>query len=89
MPMLMIAQPGMAAAVVLAQGLRGAGDTRSPVISAAVGGVLVRLTAVWLLAFELELGLRGVWLSTACDWTVRTLILGWIFMRGRWRSLEL
>jgi putative MATE family efflux protein len=89
MPLLVIAQPMMAMAVVLGHGLRGAGDTRSPVLAAAVGGLALRVAGAWLLAVEFELGLAGIWMATAIDWTVRSLILGAVFLRGHWRSLDL
>jgi Na+-driven multidrug efflux pump len=88
MPILVIAQPMMASAVVLGHSLRGAGDTRSPVLAAAVGGLALRVAGAWLLAVELELGLAGIWIATAIDWTVRSVILGVVFRRGRWRSLD-
>ncbi|KIG11898.1 Na+-driven multidrug efflux pump [Enhygromyxa salina] len=89
MPILVIAQPMMAIAVVLGHGLRGAGDTRSPVVAALFGGLLVRVIGCWMLGVQLGLGLRGVWIATALDWTLRSVILGVVFLRGRWRSLEL
>ncbi|PRQ09135.1 MATE family efflux transporter [Enhygromyxa salina] len=89
MPILVIAQPMMAIAVVLGHGLRGAGDTRSPVVAALVGGLLVRVVGCWVLGVQLGLGLRGVWIATALDWTLRSVILGAVFLRGRWRALEL
>jgi putative MATE family efflux protein len=89
LPFLVLAQPMMALAVVLGHGLRGAGDTRSPLLAAVIGGLLVRVTGAWLLAIVLELGLPGIWIATALDWTVRTAILGVVFKRGRWRALEL
>lgn len=88
MPLLVVAQPVMALAVVLGHGLRGAGDTRSPVLAAAIGGLLLRVAGAWWLAVELGLGLSGIWLATAIDWFVRSVILGVVFWRGRWRSLE-
>lgn len=89
MPLLVLGQPVMGLAVVLGHGLRGAGDTRSPVIAAAVGGLLLRVSGAWLLAVELGLGLAGIWLATAIDWLVRSVILGVVFRRGRWRALDL
>lgn len=88
MPILVIAQPMMASAVVLGHGLRGAGDTRSPVLAAAIGGLALRVAGAWLLAVEWGLGLAGIWIATAIDWTVRSVILGAVFWRGRWRALE-
>ena len=89
MPLLALAQPMMASAVVLGHSLRGAGDTRSPVVAAFVGGLVVRVAGAWLLAVELELGLVGIWLATTIDWTVRTLILARVYQRGEWRAIEL
>lgn len=89
MPLLVLAQPIMGLAVVLGHGLRGAGDIRSPLLAAVIGGLLVRVSGAWLLAIVLGLGLPGIWIATAIDWTVRTVILGVVFVRGRWRSLEI
>lgn len=89
MPFLVLAQPMMGLAVVLGHGLRGAGDIRSPLLAAVIGGLLVRVSGAWLLAIVLGMGLPGIWIATAIDWTVRTAILGAVFLRGRWRSLEL
>jgi MATE family multidrug resistance protein len=89
MPFLVLAQPMMGFAVVLGHGLRGAGDIRSPLLAAVIGGLLVRVSGAWLLAIVLGMGLPGIWIATAMDWTVRTAILGVVFLRGRWRTLEL
>ncbi len=87
MPVLVISQPVMAAAVVLGHGLRGAGDTRSPLLAAVVGGLVIRVSGAWLLARGLDLGLVGIWTATCVDWTLRTILLGVVFVRGRWRSI--
>lgn len=89
LPILALEQPIMAAAMVLGHALRGAGDTRSPVVTAVVGGLVLRLSCSWLFAVTWGWGLRGIWLATALDWFVRTLILGAIFARGRWQTLQL
>lgn len=81
------AQPLMAITDALAFSLRGAGDTRSPMLVALVGPVLVRLSACWLLAVHLEMGLLGIWIGTTLDWGVRVVWLAWIFSRGRWKGL--
>ncbi len=88
MPLLALAQPFMAIAVVLAQGLRGAGDTRSPLIAAVVGGFLVRVGLAWWLGLHLGLGLFAVWVASGVDWVVRTLICAGIFLRGRWTRIQ-
>ncbi len=82
-----IAQPLMAISDSLAGALRGAGDTRSPMVVALVGPVVVRLAACWWLTVELDMGLLGIWIGTTLDWAVRGLALGVVFARGRWMHL--
>ncbi len=81
------AQPFMAISTVLSQGLRGAGDTKTAFYVSLAGWLVVRLSATYLLAFTLNLGLVGVWLGSTCDWVFRSLILLIVFQRGRWRFL--
>lgn len=89
MPILVLSQPFMATAMVLGHGLRGAGDTRSPLLAAVVGGLLVRVVGALALARGLDLGLVGIWIATCCDWVVRTIILVVVFARGRWQTISL
>ncbi len=89
MPLLALAQPFMAVGVVLAQALRGAGDTRSPLVTAVLGGFLVRVGLVWLLGVQQGMGIRAVWVASGVDWVVRTAVLGAIFLRGRWTRISL
>ena len=84
-----LAQPLMAVADVLAYSLRGAGDTKSPLVVALAGPVLVRLSACWFLALHLDLGLLGIWIGTTLDWFVRAVCLAVVFARGRWRNVRL
>jgi putative MATE family efflux protein len=69
-----------------AGGLRGAGDTRSPMIVALVGTFLFRLPLVYLLAIPFGLGLRGVWYGTLLDWIGRAVVIYAIFRRGGWKT---
>lgn len=89
MPLLVISQPVMAVAVVLGHGLRGAGDTRSPLLAAVLGGLVVRVVGALTLARGLDLGLVGIWIATCCDWTLRTILLVGVFARGRWQRIDL
>lgn len=69
-----------------AGGLRGAGDTRSPMIVALVGTFLFRLPLVYLLAITFGLGLKGVWYGTLLDWIGRAVVIYAIFRRGKWKT---
>ena len=80
-------QPFMAAAMVLGGALRGAGDTRSPVLVAMVGMWAVRLPMAYLLAVTYGMGLVGIWITMTLDWSVRAVVFWILYKRGRWRTL--
>lgn len=89
--------PMLASCHVLAAALRGAGDTRVPLLITAAGFFLVRLpltawltwSTVWLPWGETAgwgLGLYGCWLAMQADiWFRGTLFLG-RFAGGRWQQ---
>jgi len=62
-------------ALLFTGALRGAGDTRSPLISTAVGIWLVRLPLTALVIFYLGWGIVGIWTVCAIEWTVRSYML--------------
>ena len=84
-----IVQPLMAICEALAGGLRGAGDTRSPMIAALIGPAIIRLSVCWFLAFKLEMGLIGVWYGTSLDWLIRMIFLVAVYKRGRWKLIKI
>jgi len=77
-PVLVLAQPFMATATVLAQSLRGAGMTRTVLGVSAVSAFAVRISCTWVFAISLGMGLTGVWVGSTCDWFVRTVLLVWL-----------
>jgi len=82
-------QPFMALAMALGGGLRGAGDTRSPVLVGALGVWGVRIPLAWILAFPAGLGLAGIWITMIADWAVRTAVFSVLYRRGRWKTIKL
>jgi putative MATE family efflux protein len=77
--------PAFGVLFTFAGALRGAGDTRSPMMVALVGTFLFRLPLVYLLGIGLGLGLRGIWYGTLLDWIGRAVIMYLIFRRGHWK----
>ncbi len=73
-PIVVIAQPFMATAAVIADALRGAGLTRNVLFVTTVCALGVRLPATWLFSHVLGLGLAGVWMGSTSDWIMRTLV---------------
>lgn len=82
-------QPFMALGMALGGGLRGAGDTKSPVIVGILGVWGVRIPLAWALAFPAGFGLNGIWMTMIADWAVRTVVFGALYRRGRWKSIKL
>ncbi|MCZ8515056.1 MATE family efflux transporter [Paenibacillus filicis] len=69
------AQPFLAIGLVLAGALQGAGDTKSPMYSTAIGMWLIRVVGVYVLCIYLKMGIAGVWLSIAFDLFIRAIFL--------------
>ena len=82
-------QPFMALAMALGGGIRGAGDTKSPVLVGLLGVWGVRIPLAWALAFPAGLGLNGIWITMIADWAVRTAVFSWIYRRGTWKTIKL
>jgi putative MATE family efflux protein len=80
-----VAQPFMAVFFVLGGALRGAGDTRTPLVVTLVGTLPLRLGLTWLFAVHWGGGIAGVWWACNVDWLGRAALMVWFFRRGRWR----
>jgi putative MATE family efflux protein len=81
---------------VLSGGMRGAGDTRTPMIVTTVGIWVVRLPVCCFLGLPPEvtfglglgLGLKGIWMGTLIDWVIRAVLITVTFKRGRWKHTQ-
>ena len=82
-----LVQPLMAIEFSLSGALRGAGDTRWPLISVMSGFIGVRLTLA-LLFWRLGLSVEWVYAALIGDYIVKSLVLSTRFGRGRWQTLH-
>ena len=83
------AMPATASAIIFTYALRGAGDTRVPVLFTWFGFLGVRLPlAYWLTRPELALGLYGAWLAMVADLLVRGTLMLLRFAGGRWQAVR-
>ena len=84
-----LAQPALASTNILTAALRGAGDTRVPVLITWFGIFGVRIPLAYLLLRpELQLGLLGAWTAMFIDLYVRGLLSLGRFASGRWKRLR-
>jgi putative MATE family efflux protein len=83
-----LGQPAQAAIFALGGGLRGAGDTRFPLMVSLVNWFVVRLPLAYVLAFPLGLGLTGIWVGVTVDYFVRAVLLAVRFRSGAWARVR-
>ncbi|MDP6058139.1 MAG: MATE family efflux transporter [Pirellulaceae bacterium] len=78
----------LATQLVMAAGLRGAGDTRSALWITAGSVFLVRVPVVYVLGIVLDLGLQGVWYGICAEMMIRGIMFAISFWRGRWTKVR-
>ncbi|HAA90582.1 MAG TPA: MATE family efflux transporter [Peptococcaceae bacterium] len=82
-------QPGIAIDMVLAGALRGAGDTRTPMLITVFSTWFLRLPLFYLAVDVYSFGLPVIWVITVGDWLVRAMLVASCFKRGNWRKIQL
>lgn len=82
-----IEQPALAVYMVYAGGLRGAGDTISPMIITIAGTLCLHVPLAYLFGITLKWGLAGVWFGAAVDWIIRAIAIYILYKRGRWKRV--
>ncbi|WP_439624807.1 MATE family efflux transporter [Gemmata sp.] len=95
-----VAMPALASQIIFTAALRGAGDTRVPVLISWVGFLGVRLPLAHLLTMPevslgplgsvpgWDLGLYGAWVAMCTDIWVRGSFFAVRFASGRWKRIE-
>ncbi len=94
------AMPPLASTIIFPSALRGAGDTRVPVLFTWIGFFCIRIPlAYWLTLPQLDLGqlgtwpganlgLFGAWLAMFADLLVRGCFFFYRFARGPWQKIQ-
>jgi len=88
MHVLALAQPLMAADSTLGGALRGAGDTRFPLLTVIACFYGARLGLAWLSAYVLDWSLAWVWGALLGDYLLRAGLKAWRLHGGRWRQIR-
>ena len=84
-----IEQPALAIYMVYAGGLRGAGDTLSPMIVTIAGTLCFHLPVAYIFGIVLEWGLAGIWFGAALGWILRSIAVYVLFRSGRWKKIKI
>jgi Na+-driven multidrug efflux pump len=74
--------------MVLTGALRGAGDTRWPLVFTLIGFFGVRFPVAWLLAIAWGWGVQGAWYAIVADLTVRAALFSARFAHGGWQRVK-
>jgi len=81
-------QPMLAASMIFTGALRGAGDTRFPMIVTGGSIWLVRLPLAYVLTLSLGWGLVGAWSAMALDFSLRGFVNFLRYRSGRWKTIK-
>lgn len=84
-----IIQPFQSSQLILAGGLRGAGDTVWTLISAFIGILVVRVALAYYFVLQLNMGLMGAWLAMFIDQFMRWILITYRFKSNKWKLIEI
>ncbi len=82
-------QPFLALVMVFSGGLRGAGDTKTPLVYTIIHSWLVRMPLVFVLGFLLNLQTTGIWWAMTISTVTQGLATWWKFQQGNWQKIKL
>jgi putative MATE family efflux protein len=80
---LALTQPLLGLHFTLSGALRGAGDTVSPLLAAAIGNWAFRVPLAWAFSHA-GMPILWMWVALVFDHIARVAIVGFVFARGRW-----
>jgi Na+-driven multidrug efflux pump len=92
--------PPLSAIIVFTGALRGAGDTRFPILLTWIGFLVIRMPLAYLLTRSVidlgalgtisgfNQGLMGAWVAMFVDLLVRGILFFWRFLSGRWKAVR-
>ncbi|MCD6352529.1 MAG: MATE family efflux transporter [Armatimonadetes bacterium] len=82
-------RPLGAASMAFSGALRGAGDTLSPLWVSLIFTSGVGPGLAYLFTVVLGCGPQGAWAGMAVATVLQALAIGWIFKRGKWKTIKL
>jgi Na+-driven multidrug efflux pump len=86
--MLALCQPLMAIDYALGGALRGAGDTRFPLLTLFVGLYGCRLGMAWVVTHGLHLSVPWLWAALIGDYGARAALKEWRYRSRAWQRVR-
>ena len=98
--MIACAMPALASQIIFTAALRGAGDSRVPVLFSWLGFLGVRIPLAYLLTNPVatlgplgtvrgyDMGLLGAWVAMCADLWLRGAFFALRFAGGKWKRIE-
>lgn len=84
-----LVQPFQSSQLILAGGLRGAGDTFWPLVATFFGVILIRVVLAHIFVNIYGYGLTGAWMAVFLDQFVRWLFVYMRFRTGKWKYIKI
>jgi len=82
-------QPFQCSQLVIAGGLRGAGDTVWTLVSTFTGILVIRIICAYIFVVKIGMGLSGAWLAVLVDQFIRWILILIRFRSGRWKYITI
>lgn len=80
-------QPFVGISMSITGVLRGAGDTKWPLIVVLVSMWSLRISLAYVLCILLDFGLQGMWICMVLDFMLRSAILAFRYRSGKWKHV--
>lgn len=85
---MILIQPFQSAQLIMAGGLRGAGDTEWAISATFLGILFIRTVLTYLFIYRLSFGLYGAWIAILVDQIVRWILIKIRFVSGKWKYIK-
>lgn len=82
-------QPFQCSQLIIAGGLRGAGDTVWTLVSTFIGMLVIRIIGTYIFVIKMGMGLSGAWLAMLIDQFVRWILILIRFRTGKWKYITI
>ena len=84
-----IVSPAMAVEFAFGGALRGAGDTRFPLIVILTGLFLFRMIPAYIGFSLFDVSIQAIWATLILDYYAKSILFIWRFRGGAWQQIQI